>query len=150
MREPWRLQYLKSVFLKIPLVTTWSVFQNQVTYAFAVSDFLDIVIINLFEGYCTSLILCESIISNVLIFVVYTRREKFSKIVTDSLTIKNFITTHIRSCTHMLKHTHAITRTHAHNHTYTHAHTHTHTRAHTHTRTHTHAHTHTHTHTRYH
>ena len=32
MREPWRLQYLKSVFLEIPFVTTWSVFQNQVTY----------------------------------------------------------------------------------------------------------------------
>ena len=31
-RELHWLHYLKSVFLKIPNVTTWSVFQNQVTY----------------------------------------------------------------------------------------------------------------------
>ena len=31
-RELQWLEYLKSVFLKIPYVTTWSVFQNQVTY----------------------------------------------------------------------------------------------------------------------
>ena len=31
-REPWWLQYLKSLLLKIVFVTTWSVFQNQVTY----------------------------------------------------------------------------------------------------------------------
>ena len=30
-REPRWLQYLKLVFLEIPFVTTWSVFQNQVT-----------------------------------------------------------------------------------------------------------------------
>ena len=30
-RELQWLEYLKSVFLKIPNVTTWSVFQNQVT-----------------------------------------------------------------------------------------------------------------------
>ena len=32
MREPWWLQYLKSLLLEILFVTTWSVFQNQVTY----------------------------------------------------------------------------------------------------------------------
>ena len=32
MREPWWLQYCKSIFLKMPIVTIWSVFQNQVTY----------------------------------------------------------------------------------------------------------------------
>ena len=31
-RELKWFEYLKSVFLKIPNVTTWSVFQNQVTY----------------------------------------------------------------------------------------------------------------------
>ena len=31
-RELWWLEYLKSVFLKIPNVTNWLVFQNQVTY----------------------------------------------------------------------------------------------------------------------
>ena len=31
-RELQWLEYLKSVFLEIPNVTTWSVFQNQVTY----------------------------------------------------------------------------------------------------------------------
>ena len=31
MKEPWWLQYLKSLFLEIPIVTIQSVFQNQVT-----------------------------------------------------------------------------------------------------------------------
>ena len=31
-RELQRLEYLKSVFLEIPNVTSWSVFQNQVTF----------------------------------------------------------------------------------------------------------------------
>ena len=34
MREPWWLQYLKSFLLEILFVTTWSVFQNQVTYLY--------------------------------------------------------------------------------------------------------------------
>ena len=29
-REPWWLQYFKSLLLKMPIVTIWSVFQNQV------------------------------------------------------------------------------------------------------------------------
>ena len=33
MREPWWLQCLKSLLLEILFATTWSVFQNQVTYA---------------------------------------------------------------------------------------------------------------------
>ena len=41
MREPWWLQYLKSVFLKISIVTVWSVFQNQVTIMFSLTLFLD-------------------------------------------------------------------------------------------------------------
>ena len=32
MRESWWLQYLKSLLLEILFVTTWSVFQNRVTY----------------------------------------------------------------------------------------------------------------------
>ena len=32
MREPWWPQYLKLAFLEKLIVTTWSVFQNQVTY----------------------------------------------------------------------------------------------------------------------
>ena len=35
-RELQWLEYLKSVFLETPYVTTWSVFQNQVTYAVGV------------------------------------------------------------------------------------------------------------------
>ena len=31
-REPWRLQYFKSVFLEMSIVTLWSVFPNPVTY----------------------------------------------------------------------------------------------------------------------
>ena len=31
-RKPWWLQYLKVVFREMPIVTTWLVFQNQVTY----------------------------------------------------------------------------------------------------------------------
>ena len=33
MREQWWLQYSKLVFLEMPIVTTWLVFQNQVTYS---------------------------------------------------------------------------------------------------------------------
>ena len=33
-REPWQLQYLKSLLLEMLFVTTWSVFQNQVTYRY--------------------------------------------------------------------------------------------------------------------
>ena len=32
MREPWRLQYFKSLLLEILFVTTWLDFQNQVTF----------------------------------------------------------------------------------------------------------------------
>ena len=32
MKEPWWLQYLKSLFLEILFVTAWLVFQNRVTY----------------------------------------------------------------------------------------------------------------------
>ena len=32
-REPWQLQYFKSVFLEISIVTFWSVFPNLVTYS---------------------------------------------------------------------------------------------------------------------
>ena len=31
-RKPQWFQYIKLIFLKIPNVTTWSVFQNQVTF----------------------------------------------------------------------------------------------------------------------
>ena len=34
MREPWQLQYFKLAFLKMSIVTIWSVFPNPVTYSY--------------------------------------------------------------------------------------------------------------------
>ena len=51
--EPQPIQYLKSVFLEILNVTTWSVFQNQVTYIYDIDiNFMMILlIIAMHENY---------------------------------------------------------------------------------------------------
>ena len=38
MREPWRLQYLKSVILETSIVTLWLVFPNPVTHSIALNS----------------------------------------------------------------------------------------------------------------
>ena len=44
------LKYLKLVFLKIPNVTIWSVFQNQVTYAM-ILNFVRITFVTIFGSF---------------------------------------------------------------------------------------------------
>ena len=49
MREPWQLQYFKSVFLEMSIVTLWSVFPNSVTFGYAP-------ITNMCAWICTALV----------------------------------------------------------------------------------------------